>query len=246
MSAVDRTLEPEIKSNVINYLIKRWALSSQDLIINEFTVGDFSRRVDLAVIKSSRLFAFEVKSDSDSLIRLEGQVSKYQEYFDKVIVVTAPRHTVRALELTPSNVGVWEISQGVITIKRKGRIKAVNSRKAFIEMMTAVELKKLSRSLQIPSPNVKRKTLERVLDNVAVSKLRNAAIDFIKGRYQSRNDSFFENLETGMSTPDALEHLKLPKKDFTSTDIDSFISALEELNQTFGSKNCSNKMVANA
>ncbi len=91
-------------------------------------------------------------------------------------------------------------------------IKAVNSRKAFIEMMTAVELKKLSRSLQIPSPNAKRKTLERVLDNVAVSKLRNAAIDFIKGRYQSRNDSFFENLETGMSTPDALEHLKLPKK----------------------------------
>lgn len=246
MSAVEISLESEIKSNVINYLIERWKLGSQDLIINEFTVGDFSRRVDLAFIKSSRLFAFEVKSNSDSLVRLEGQVSKYQEYFDKVIVVTAPRHTVKALELTPSNVAVWEISQGIITIKRKGRIKEVSSRKAFIEMMTAVELKKLSRSLQIPSPNVKRKTLERVLDNVAVSKLRSAAIDFIKGRYQSRHDSFFENLQTGMSTPDALEYLKLPKKDFTPTDIDSFILALEELRQTFDSKNCSNKIVANA
>ncbi|EHH1218515.1 sce7726 family protein [Vibrio parahaemolyticus] len=246
MSVVKTSLEPEIKSNIINYLIENWELTSQDLIINEFTVGDFSRRVDLAVIKSSRLFAFEVKSDSDSLVRLEGQVSKYQEYFDKVIVVTAPRHTLKALELTPSNVGVWEISKGTITIKRKGRIKEVNSRKEFIEMMTAVELKKLSRSLQISSPNVKRKTLERVLDNVAVSKLRNAAIDFIKGRYKSRNDSFFENLQTGMSTPDDLEYLKLPKKDLTSPDIDSFISALEELHQTFDSKSCSNKMVANA
>jgi hypothetical protein len=232
LSLFKKPLEPELKSNIINHLISKWGVSTHDLIINEFTVGDLSRRVDLALIKSNRLFAFEVKSDADSLVRLQGQVDKYLTYFDKVIVVTAPKHTRKALEKTPSHVAIWEISDGKISIKRTGRIKTINSKKELIEMMTAVELRKLARQLDIKTLNIRRKTLEAALMLAPCYKLRSSAISFVKSRYKLRNDKFFESIRDGYSTPEDLEHLKQSRKGVRTAEVISieyFISALEKL-----------------
>ncbi|MDT3282983.1 sce7726 family protein [Shewanella scandinavica] len=248
MSLFKMPLEPELKSNIINHLIDEWGIGTHDLIINEFTVGDLSRRVDLALIKSNRLFAFEVKSDADSLVRLQGQVDKYLTYFDKVIVVTAPKHTRKALEITPLHVAIWEISNGKISIKRKGRIKAVNSKKELIEMMTAVELRKLARQLDIKTLNIRRKTLETALMLAPCYKLRDSAINFIKNRYKSRNDKFFEKICEGNSTPDDLEYLKLSRRNVKTAEvinIECFISALEELKSAHEKNHKVTNMVVN-
>ncbi|MEZ8388255.1 sce7726 family protein [Vibrio splendidus] len=235
MSTNDSPLELEIKSILINHLIDGWLVGSQDLIINEFTVGDFSRRVDLALIKSERMFAFEIKSSADTLTRLQGQVDKYLTYFDKVIVVTAPKHTNKVIEQTPSYVAVWEVTANNISIKRKGRVKLVSSKKELIEMMTAIELKKLARELKINTPDTKRKSLEAVLSSVPAYKLRKAAIEFVRLRYQSRSDRFFGRLNEGLSTPEDLDSLRQPNKRSSAAvnpSIESFISALEELHQS--------------
>lgn len=233
MSKREKPLEPEIKSNLINFLMNRGTLDS-GLVINEFTVGDFSRRVDLAVIQNNRLLAFEVKSDADSLIRLEGQVEKYLQYFDKVTVVTAPKHTSKALELTPNNVAVWEIVEDKITIKRRGSISQVKNKNRLIEMMTANELYRLSKKLLIAAENKRRKTLESALKDAPVNKLRSEAISSIKLRYKKRNAKFFKEVNMRKSTPNDLALLSGAKnnnvnKPDSKQSLDCLIDSLEEL-----------------
>lgn len=239
MPSNKQPLEPELKSIIINNLISKELLCPNSLIINEFTVGDFTRRVDLALIKSNRMFAVEVKSNADSLIRLQGQVSKYLDYFDKVIVATAPKHTSKALEVTPPNVAVWEIRGDKVIIKRKGRIKEINSKKELLEMMTIIELKKLNKKLNCSAPDQKRKSLELSLLKAPVSKLREGVFDFIQARYKSRNDKFFEKIDERLSTPDDLTYLSISRKNITrpetTNNIESFIHAIEQLQKSYSS-----------
>lgn len=235
MSKRARSLEPEIKSSLINFLVKKGTLES-GLVINEFTIGDFSRRVDLAVIQNDRMLAFEIKSDADSLTRLEGQVEKYLQYFDKVTVVTAPKHTPKALELTPDNVAVWEIIGEKITIKRKGKISPVKNKNCLIEMMTVTELHKLSKKLLITTEGKRRKSLEAALINAPVNKLRREAIDSIILRYRKRNEQFFKEVNMRESTPKDLALLSTSskvKKADSKIDIDCFIDSLERLKLSF-------------
>ncbi len=228
---INRPLETEIKSTVINHLVGSGHVCSGDIIINEFMVGDFSRRVDLALFKADRMFAFEVKSEADTLTRLEGQVEKYLTYFDKVIVVTAPKHTNKVLLGMPSDVAVWEVSNGNIHIKRKGRIRNIRTKNEFLKMMTALELKKFASRLNIKTSNKRRKTLETALIALPAFKLRAEAIKCIRLRYRERSECFFGNISKGVSTPEDIDHLKSYKRDIVSDnspDIDSYIFALDE------------------
>jgi len=73
----ERLLEPQIKALIINYLRSKNKLNQDTTVINEFTVDGYSRRVDLLVADKKHFIAFEVKSEADSLTRLEGQTQKY-------------------------------------------------------------------------------------------------------------------------------------------------------------------------
>lgn len=64
--------EQEVKIALIEWLYKKGMLSDAT-IINEMVVANWSRRADLAIANGS-LQAFEIKSDFDSLKRLDGQL----------------------------------------------------------------------------------------------------------------------------------------------------------------------------
>lgn len=61
-----KLLEPQIKVKVLNKLIADGHLCVGDLVINEFTLASYTRRVDLVFGDQSYLYAIEVKSESDT------------------------------------------------------------------------------------------------------------------------------------------------------------------------------------
>ena len=191
-----KLLEPEIKSIVLGYLKQKKQLSKNSIIINEFTLDKYTRRVDLATLHNKRLFAFEIKSEADSLSRLEGQIKKYLEYFDKVTVVCAPKHTKKAIELVPPNVAVWEIVDKRIIVKQRGKIVPVREHNSFINLMRASELVKLSRQQNISINSTHRAVLEKKLQNTAVHVLKKFALDSICQRYKTTSQAFWQATES--------------------------------------------------
>ena len=142
----EKYLEADIKNIIINHMVDNGILEENDTLINEFTIADYARRVDLALIKSNKLYAYEVKSASDTLVRLEGQIKTYLEYFDKVTVIAASKHIEKILDLAPLQVAVWELNDEKVKIVRRGKTNFIGDKLKFLDLMTVSDLIKIVRA----------------------------------------------------------------------------------------------------
>ena len=77
------------------------------LIIDELPICRHAARADLAVI-NGHLSGYEIKSERDTLRRLEGQKDAYGRVFDYVTVVASAKHVDGLVRLVPSWWGVTE------------------------------------------------------------------------------------------------------------------------------------------
>lgn len=112
--------EIQLKAAVLNHLVEREGLGRDSVVVNELPLGRTSVRADLVVLRASnQICGIEIKSDRDSLTRLERQLGVYKEYFDRVIVVVGQRHIKRTLDAEFDGMEVWLARQdGSIEIMR--------------------------------------------------------------------------------------------------------------------------------
>lgn len=96
------------------------------MVINEFTNLNCGVRADLALVSREEISAFEIKSEYDSIRRLERQVSIYRQYFDRVTLVVAPCHREEALQVAAKyGVGVWVCDHGRFKVVKRGQKKKI-------------------------------------------------------------------------------------------------------------------------
>ncbi len=202
-----KLLEPEIKAMTLDHLKIKGIIDKTTTVINEFTIDQYSRRVDLVLANNRHLTAIEVKSEADSLDRLEGQVNTYLDYFDKVIVVAAPKHVDKILKTTPDQVGVWQVSNKLITIKRRGKTVPIKREANLIALMKANELVKLSNSLGLSRTSQSRHSAENALKLAPTRVLKDASIQYIKKRFSSTSSRFWEQAENRAISPKHIELL---------------------------------------
>lgn len=86
-----RIAEVEIKALVLNELRSQGRIDRHALVASEFCLGRSGARADL-VICTGELIGVEIKSELDSLRRLERQLTSYSEFCDRTILVAASRH----------------------------------------------------------------------------------------------------------------------------------------------------------
>lgn len=79
-------------------------------IIEELSVCDGGARVDLAVA-NGRLIGYEIKSDADSLDRLENQIDCYNKTFDRIIIVVGEKFKDGISAHIPDYWGIYVISK---------------------------------------------------------------------------------------------------------------------------------------
>lgn len=206
---IKNLFEGDIKTTVINKLFASGFLSGDTALINEFTVDGWSRRADL-VVANGKLHAFEIKSASDSLVRLRGQLETYQLFFDKVTLVIADRHEEKALSITPDSVEVWRVhDDGKLTVLRRGRSKDIRDRNALISLLRVRDLRSLLRNSGIsPLPKL-RDDLVPLAHSLSVAQLRKRVLASIKNRYAKTTQAFIRNVGKGPVRPMNLEKLSL-------------------------------------
>ena len=78
-------------------------------LFDEFGVCEGRVRIDLAVVNSS-LHGFEIKSDQDTLARLDGQQRLYSKVFEQVTIVTHGAHMSHVFERVPE---WWGVTQAI-------------------------------------------------------------------------------------------------------------------------------------
>lgn len=205
-STLDRLLEADIKALILNYLRDKKVIGAESIIMNELTVGNFSRRVDLAIYSNGKLIAFEIKSEADTLSRLSGQIETYLDYFDKVIVVSDTKFIPKILNDLPKDVGVWEVKSSKIKVKAKGKYQYKIDNQKLINFMDVVDLVKISTKLKIQSEK-HRYALEESLLGVSNKDLRIGVQISLNRKFKGVTQSFIKETKDKTITKEDLKTL---------------------------------------
>ena len=182
--------ERDIKQAVLDKLSSK-ALAEDAVIVSEMVIGKADRRADL-VVANGHLHAVEIKSDLDSLRRLEGQLAVYLSRFDKVTLVVSKKFVEQALENSPSRVAVWEAVETAtgaakLTIRRQGRIEQVKDKSLLCDFLLKSELVKIVRQVEETArlADLSREALVEKLKVVPLTVVRQHVLSNVKDRYRA-------------------------------------------------------------
>lgn len=100
----DREIRPALRS----WLDVEHANEADTVVIEELGACRGKVRIDLVVV-NGLLHGYEIKSNRDSLRRLQRQVEIYSRVLDRATLVVGDRHVAAALDLLPTWWGVLRI-----------------------------------------------------------------------------------------------------------------------------------------
>lgn len=86
---------------VLDSTLRRECVADPDVVIrHELGLFYHQRRIDIAVL-NGEFSGYEIKSDQDTLSRLEGQAELYGRVLDRVTLVATDRHIDKAMKALP-------------------------------------------------------------------------------------------------------------------------------------------------
>lgn len=165
-----------LKTLTIDYWLSN---NSADLIINEVPFFKGNRRADLVIIQGNYLIGFEIKSELDSLNKLNTQVDDYIKIFDKVYIVIAEKFK-NHLEIRnlPKSVGILVKKQTLQSKKEARQIKKFK-KNDLLSILWRRDLEHLINKKGLDIECLKRK----VISDVKLEIIKKEIIVSLKKRY---------------------------------------------------------------
>lgn len=83
--------DPIIRENFHRKKLRKYHADKNTIVIDELGLNHGESRADIAVV-NGLMIGYEIKSDSDSLYRLEEQIKSYNAIFDELNIIVGTRH----------------------------------------------------------------------------------------------------------------------------------------------------------
>lgn len=210
-----------------NYLILRHLIGRHSAktatMLTEFRVG--KSKAD-CVILNGKSTCYEIKTEFDSLNRLDTQLQDYVRLFDEVYVVCSDSHFEPVLNIAPPNVGVLTLNKNnYFKTKRKATLRQTPlDRDMLFKSLRKDEYMALTCLLTGSSPNVANgKIFSACFDVVANAPEELLASCYLKvlKKYRPLNGAFLDAL------PVSLKNAAVSYQ-FSSTEITSLTNFLKD------------------
>jgi hypothetical protein len=102
----------DVREALHRKVLKEHHGDANTLVLDELGLRHGTCRVDVAVV-NGYLHGYEIKSDSDTLSRLPGQISLYGAVLDRATLVVGERHIRDAKDFVPDWWGIKIVAMGV-------------------------------------------------------------------------------------------------------------------------------------
>ncbi|RYZ28033.1 MAG: hypothetical protein EOP49_41795 [Sphingobacteriales bacterium] len=115
--------DPCIRQLLKNTKLAKYFRDGSSRVVEEMNLPVAKARVDIAVI-NGHLHGYEIKSASDTLSRLPGQIEAYTKVFDYLSVITEDKYAGKVAAIVPQWVGIYTCSaaSGRLTRIRQEKI----------------------------------------------------------------------------------------------------------------------------
>lgn len=134
-------------------------------MLTEFRAGDC--KADIAILNGTAT-VYEIKSERDSLARLERQIQNYQRVFSKIFVIASESHVAAVLKSTPSDVGILSLSRRyqISTVREAVDCPDRISPLTVLESLRIAEAKDIAERLGYTVPDVPNTEMHSVLRSI--------------------------------------------------------------------------------
>ncbi len=184
--------EKEIRLGLLTYI--REILNDESVVAQEVKYGFENKRADIVTINNFTT-AYEIKSDFDSLYRINHQIDEYTSTFDYTYIVSTPMFLEKIREITPRKVGIICFDGIHITSKRKAsKISRLSKHHLVASCNKETLMAFLTNTSSKMTANELREIAVRELDT---GSLRNAFISELKRKFSLSSKRFLNNFENG-------------------------------------------------
>src|ERR1700722_723068 len=131
-------------------------------MLNEFRVGEC--KADIAILNGTAT-VYEIKSERDSLTRLERQVAAYATVFARVYVIAGENHVAAVTNSVPKEVGILRLNcrHQISTVREATDSPERTSPGAIFDSIRTVEARLILQSRGVSIPVVPNTELHSVL-----------------------------------------------------------------------------------
>lgn len=181
-SPADADVRPILRARLLRAHIN----DPDTVVLDELGVCRGQVRVDMAVVNGI-LHGYEIKSDRDSLRRLEGQVEFYGKVLDRATLVVGERHLEHAMALLPAWWGVLRIDSSTLgpsfKTVRRGRKNTSRDPRGLVELLwleeavALLERRKLDRGIR---GKPRRAVWDRVCEHLNIDEIAAAVLTHLK------------------------------------------------------------------
>lgn len=183
--------DPEIRQCLKNYLKLTHGNQEDTLLIDELSLCMGDARADLVVVNGS-FHGYEIKSDRDTLNRLEHQRSVYGRCFDSMTLVVARKHLSSAKRILPQIWGILEVTgtdsgQCCLIEHRAAKLNKRPCAYSLAQFLWKAELIEATKRLGIPyGPTVQTRIhlINHVSKNASLDDLR----QFVREAFRARGN----------------------------------------------------------
>jgi len=179
----------EIRKNFHRKKLRRQHAQKHTLVIDELGLNHGKCRADIAVV-NGQFVGYEIKSNNDSLRRLEEQVKSYNTVFDKVSIIVGDRYINSIQNYIPDWWGVIVSVRGPRGAVNFDTIRKARTNKN-IEPISIAQLLWRNEAAEILSqkklpPKILRQPrdvlYEHMADLLTINELRKIVRDYLKKR----------------------------------------------------------------
>lgn len=103
-----------IREHFHKKVLEKYHLDTNTRVVDELGLNHGDNRADIAII-NGRLIGFEIKSNKDTLSRLEEQIKAYNAIFDSITIIVGDRHFRKVLDCVPPWWGVVLANIDILT-----------------------------------------------------------------------------------------------------------------------------------
>jgi hypothetical protein len=101
-----RLTDAQIRKAIHAEIIPTLIGDSESRVLDEMAICSGEARIDIAVI-NGHLHGLEIKSDVDTLERLQGQAATYSRVFDTVTIICGESHVDKVIAMIPEWWGIY-------------------------------------------------------------------------------------------------------------------------------------------
>lgn len=192
----------EMKLKLIEWLIDNY---KTDIVIgSEVLYSPMTRRADLVMIHDKYSYAFEIKSDCDTVKLLNEQIEDYSKTFDFTFVVTTKTHLHEVEKRVPKNIGILVSGDRIFQRRKASQIKRLNKRflAEFLDKKTLIKC--TGNIMKNHSIYDLRDLVSQKLD---IKEIRKMAIAHLRKKYEYPSTLFEYDLKNSGITIDDLKTL---------------------------------------